>query len=68
MEIALKWVSKEWERQRNLEHYMSEHRYDKDINEYFIQSYYKEDFHNFEVSQWKPLIEGGLWKSVPKEP
>ena len=36
--------------------------------QYFIQSYYKKDFHNIEVLQWKPLIEGVLWKSVSKEP
>ncbi len=35
LEIALGWVSKDWEQAKNLEHYMAEHRRDENINELY---------------------------------
>lgn len=33
LEIALSWVSKEWENEKNIERYMNDHRNDDNINE-----------------------------------
>ena len=33
LEVALEWVSKKWEKDGNLEKYMSDHRHDDNINE-----------------------------------
>jgi len=33
LEVALEWVSRNWEKEGNLEKYMSEHRYDDNITE-----------------------------------
>ena len=40
LEIALGWVSKDWEKDGNLEKYMSEHKNDENINE--LKSYFND--------------------------
>lgn len=40
LEIALGWVSKDWQKDKNLEKYMSDHKKDEDINE--LVSYFKD--------------------------
>ena len=40
LEVALEWVSKNWEKDGNLEKYMSEHRHDDNINE--IANYFND--------------------------
>lgn len=40
LEVALGWVSKDWEKERNLEKYMSDHRNDNNINE--LLSYFND--------------------------
>lgn len=40
LEVALGWVSKDWEKDGNLEHYMAEHRKDDNINE--LNSYFND--------------------------
>lgn len=40
LEVALGWVSKDWEQDGNLEHYMAEHRKDDNINE--LNSYFND--------------------------
>lgn len=40
LEIALGWVSKDWQKDKNLEKYMSDHKKDENINE--LVSYFKD--------------------------
>lgn len=40
LEVALSWVSKDWEKDGNLEKYMADHRYDDNINE--LTSYFND--------------------------
>lgn len=40
LEVALSWVSKDWEKEGNLEKYMSDHRHDDNINE--LTSYFND--------------------------